>query len=826
MLSGIDTGGLMLAEIPEWLTTTWSYFLVVLGFSVVVFVHELGHFLAAKWAGVRVERFAIGFGRELFGFTRGETRYSFNVLPLGGYVKMLGQEDFVIDKEGELKVKEDERSFTNKSVGKRMVIVTSGVIMNLVFAAVVFTIVFMVGRFVNPAIVGFVRPESPAGRAGVQSGDKILSINGDRIRTFEDLHYRIALSDPDEPLVLDVERDGKPVTPSPRIIPEYVDNAQIRQIGVGPGQNLRVAYAPSIHAETPRADELQAADKIEKVIIDGEPRPVRNLGEVRRILSAAQGEPVRLIVSRPNDPKALTTEELLSPDASVPSTEQTVAVQAVWLPLPFDEADNVTASLLGLIPRMSVIAVEPGKSWDVALIKPGDVVVRVGKVEYPTFAELNKLFQEGDGADIEIEVRRSHAANKELGLSARAVDFLVERREQLIALGHDDLPNAVARTLELAGSAGLEAAEIRTIEDKLGALADAKSWRAWLEKVDTRVLGPIRPKRPFALFSTPPVTIDAALRCIDEEHLVVADVREHFGNDRTPAHKAEIPRGAVIVSVNGEPVGTWSKLTQTFRRHAGQTVQLTYRVVNDYRTVGFEVPSCIATELNLTNADRIVSIDGKTSCSIRSRDEKLLSIALPDWKAVRGLLSEARGRTVTVEYMRDGEKRQASFAVTAQNYDPWTHRVYYNDMVFDCWPLRETLAESNPVAACITGISEAHKATMRTIQSIRHMLFTRQVGVNKVSGPLGIAHTGSMVARSSMVDLLWFLGLISANLAVINFLPLPIVDGGLFLFLVLEKIRGEPVSIKLQVATQLLGIALIATLFILVTYQDILKMFS
>src|SRR5262245_45183389 len=73
---------LMLAALPEWAMTGWSYVLLILGFSLVVFVHELGHFAAAKWARVRVERFAIGFGKELFGFTLGETRYSFNVLPL------------------------------------------------------------------------------------------------------------------------------------------------------------------------------------------------------------------------------------------------------------------------------------------------------------------------------------------------------------------------------------------------------------------------------------------------------------------------------------------------------------------------------------------------------------------------------------------------------------------------------------------------------------------------------------------------------------------------------------------------------------------------
>ncbi len=121
----LAVGGLeVLAAIKPWV-------LIVLGFSAVIFVHELGHCVLAKLADVRVEKFCIGFGRELFGFTRGETRYSFNILPLGGYVKMLGQEDFEVDTSGELQHKEDPRSFANKPVGHRMVIVSGGVLMPL-----------------------------------------------------------------------------------------------------------------------------------------------------------------------------------------------------------------------------------------------------------------------------------------------------------------------------------------------------------------------------------------------------------------------------------------------------------------------------------------------------------------------------------------------------------------------------------------------------------------------------------------------------------------------------------------------------------------------
>ena len=176
-----------------------------------------------------------------------------------------------------------------------------------------------------------------------------------------------------------------------------------------------------------------------------------------------------------------------------------------------------------------------------------------------------------------------------------------------------------------------------------------------------------------------------------------------------------------------------------------------------------------------------------------------------------------------VEYVTaDGVKKTGSYEVTADNVDPWLDRVRYY-ATFMCYPLLERHPIHNPVLALQTGVRQAYRVTVQTIQTIRHMVFTHKVGLSKVSGPVGIVRMGTQVADSGMLNLLFFLGIISANLAVINFLPMPIVDGGLFLFLILEKIRGEPVSIKTQIATQLIGIALIATVFLLVTYQDILN---
>lgn len=185
-------------------------FLLVL--SVLVFVHEWGHFYVARLCGVRVEIFSIGFGREIFGFTdKKGTRWKFSILPLGGYVKMFGDQDpssMAVDEEQRESFSEEERkeTFFNKSVGKRSAIVFAGPAINFIFAIILLTGLYVsVGQPQTPPVVGGVVEQSAAEQAGLQPDDRVIAINGESISSFQDIQQAVALN-LDKTMQVQVER--------------------------------------------------------------------------------------------------------------------------------------------------------------------------------------------------------------------------------------------------------------------------------------------------------------------------------------------------------------------------------------------------------------------------------------------------------------------------------------------------------------------------------------------------------------------------------------------------------------------------------------------
>ena len=220
-----------------WLTGYVVPFLFVL--TIVVFFHELGHFLVARWCGVRVLTFSIGFGPELLGFNdRHGTRWKLSAIPLGGYVKFFGDENAasVPDAQTINQMSEEERreSFFFKQVVQRAAIVAAGPIANFLLAIVIFAGVFtFYGKQATPARVETVQPNSAAQAAGFTPADLIVSINGRRIDTFTDMQ-RVVSASAGETLDIEVDRGGERIhvkaTPA---LTELKDNfGNVHRIGV------------------------------------------------------------------------------------------------------------------------------------------------------------------------------------------------------------------------------------------------------------------------------------------------------------------------------------------------------------------------------------------------------------------------------------------------------------------------------------------------------------------------------------------------------------------------------------------------------------------
>jgi len=211
--------------------TTIIATIIVLG--VLIFVHELGHFLMAKKLKVGVITFSLGFGPKLLGKKIGETQYQLSLVPLGGYVKMVGEEP------GENVPPElAAKSFSAQPVVKRLGIVFAGPFFNFLFAVVAFAIAFMVGMPALLPEVGEVKPDYPAFKAGILKGDRILEANGSPVKRWEDMAQIIHESS-DRPLLLKVERDKKifPISVTPQVSTQkniFGDEIQVGLIGISP----------------------------------------------------------------------------------------------------------------------------------------------------------------------------------------------------------------------------------------------------------------------------------------------------------------------------------------------------------------------------------------------------------------------------------------------------------------------------------------------------------------------------------------------------------------------------------------------------------------
>jgi regulator of sigma E protease len=260
---------------------TLLYFLIVIG--ILVFVHEFGHFVMAKRAGVRVEKFSLGMGPKLFGFKKGDTEYVISALPLGGYVKMAGE-----NPDEDPTGSPDE--FQSKTVWQRAKIAFTGPFTNIVLAFIVMPFVFMVGTYtLGPAKVGFVEKDSSAEHAGFQVGDIIEKINRRSIIDWEKAEMLIAVN-PDTDLAVTIDRSGEKKTLALR--PKLDAEQKIGVSGLYPDFPAEVGrLRPGYPAEK---SDLKVNDKI--IAVDG--KPVYYWNQFSSAVKKSNGKKLTLTVER------------------------------------------------------------------------------------------------------------------------------------------------------------------------------------------------------------------------------------------------------------------------------------------------------------------------------------------------------------------------------------------------------------------------------------------------------------------------------------------------------------------------------------------------
>jgi len=287
------------------------WFLVVL--TVLVFIHELGHFSVARLCKVRVEVFSIGFGPEMFGWTdKTGTRWKFSWLPLGGYVRMFGQDENVIEGGAARPLTNAERavSFKDKNVGQRMAIVAAGPAANFLFAIVVLAVVYVINGkpFIDP-VVGVVTQGSAAADAGLRTRDRILAMNGSPIAEFGDIEMTVQLN-LDQPLAITVDRAGKQMefTAHPKVLPTkdlFGNSVKMAQLGIAP--HLEPVIGEVVAESAAAAAGLQPGDRI--LALNG--TPVTDFGQVVTTVRESVDKPIAMIVDRAGKELQLTASPII-----------------------------------------------------------------------------------------------------------------------------------------------------------------------------------------------------------------------------------------------------------------------------------------------------------------------------------------------------------------------------------------------------------------------------------------------------------------------------------------------------------------------------------
>lgn len=417
--------------------------IVLIGFGAVIIVHEFGHFAVAKLCGIKVEAFSIGFSPVLLGIMRtaegyrirvlpgffpveegkdgdgclctfkvggsrkpGETEYRIGLLPFGGFVKMLGQEDV-----GSVKATDDPRSFVNKPLLSRTAVIAAGVLFNAVSAIAVFMIVFLIGIKLPPPVIGGVALDSPAAKAGLKGGDEIVEINGQsNCIDFSNIVMAAALSNSGEKVPMKVKHlDGR--IEDIAIAAEQMPGEQIKVFGISRPVSLTVDNIIDVNDINMLKEKtgLMPFDRI--TAVNG--RPVSAYWDLADIVNTAYLPFVTLTAERrSNDGPELKVEAKIRLEMAaaqrVPDSEEDLSNIFSMVPrLIVTDVQQPKSGLKGrFLQRRNLLGKNAEAAQEEHPLRSGDVILSIGDIDNPTYEELRNTVEKYNGKKLPMEVLR------------------------------------------------------------------------------------------------------------------------------------------------------------------------------------------------------------------------------------------------------------------------------------------------------------------------------------------------------------------------------------------------------------------------------------
>lgn len=736
------------------------FVLAALGFGFVIFIHELGHFLFAKWAGVRVEVFSIGFGPRLLTKRIGETEYSISLLPLGGYVRMTGQEDMPEDaaNPATAATARDPRSFLNATPWWKALILLGGVLFNFISSYALMLGLATYGLPVLRPVVGDVQTEiigadgkphtSPAAEIGLHPGDRILTINGEKVRSFEDLVTGAMIAGR-KPIVLSVQRPGitEPLTlPTSGTVSAVYDGRLGRPVlGFEPAYSDRaIDVVPLLPAGSVDTPVIKPGERV--VAIAGQALPEGVTGQaILERLNPHYGTTVALSVTARDG----TTRE----------------VSQLWA----GSAGGAAASL-GF--PVIITALTPGGPAAQAGLKAGDTLVTIDGAELTGpehFYALVRTAMERDGhCTVEFLRDAADPAEPTQRLTALLTGSEIAGRARI---GIATTTQTRGRLLTVAPAldgkpSALNAAKVEAGDTILSFTSFTKD-----QPLTATIQVAHGGKRVLVPCSTAGRNLAAAGRDVGR-------FAKWFG-DQGEASLAEQLAGATVVAnadPDGHPSGSPAPGLLLVKTVGGSDLTV------DLRPLAADGIALLAA---VKPGDRIVALQPRGDAA--------------DWE----LLRDADGpvRTLTLNARRSG-----------------------SPLMFDIEKEAYHLSGPGEAFAIANHATNAMVwRSLQFIPRFFRSAENGGVDANKhLQGPIGIFDTLRTQAEHFGLDSFFqLMAMIGLNLVLVNLLPIPVTDGGQLVFLAIETAMGRPLPPLVRTIAAYIGLGLVLALMLFVTTLDI-----